>query len=65
MSTSKTLIKQTLHLIESWIDYQTYVKEIPGVALGIFVEDAVVLQREYGYASGSPRTQSSSRPRRS
>jgi CubicO group peptidase (beta-lactamase class C family) len=47
----KELIKQTLHLIDNWLDYQTYIKEIPGVAVGIFVEDEVIFKKVYGYAN--------------
>jgi len=47
---NKEMIKQTLHLIDNWLDYQTYSKEIPGVAVGIFIEDEVIFKKEYGYA---------------
>ena len=46
----KTLLKQGLHLIDNWLDFQTYIKEIPGVAVGIFIEDEIVFKKEYGYA---------------
>jgi len=49
--TSKKLLKQTVHLIDNWLDYQTYFKEIPGVAVGIFIEDELVFKKEYGYAN--------------
>jgi CubicO group peptidase (beta-lactamase class C family) len=44
------LTKQALHLIDGWFDFQTYIKEIPGVAVGIYVEDEIVFKKEYGYA---------------
>ncbi len=47
----KTILKQALHLIESWLDYQTYIKELPGIAVGIFVEDEIIFKKEYGYAN--------------
>ncbi len=47
----KDLIKQSLHLIDNWLNFQTYFKEIPGVAVGIFVEDEIVFKKEYGYAN--------------
>ncbi len=47
----KQMIKQTLHLIDNWLDFQTYINEIPGVAVGIFVEDEIVFKKEYGYAN--------------
>ncbi len=48
---NKDLFKQAIHLIDNWIDFQTYIKEIPGVAVGIFVEDEIVFRKEYGYAN--------------
>ncbi|MBD3190524.1 MAG: serine hydrolase [Candidatus Heimdallarchaeota archaeon] len=49
-SSKKKLFKQALHLIDNWLDFQTYIKEIPGVAAGIFVEDEIVFKKTYGYA---------------
>ncbi|MHA1198010.1 MAG: serine hydrolase domain-containing protein [Candidatus Heimdallarchaeaceae archaeon] len=43
--------RQCLHLIDNWLDFQTYIKEIPGVAVGIFVEDEIIFKKEYGYAN--------------
>lgn len=47
----KKLFKQAIHLIDNWLDFQTYIKEIPGVAVGIFVEDEIIFKKEYGYAN--------------
>ncbi|MHA2249202.1 MAG: serine hydrolase domain-containing protein [Candidatus Kariarchaeaceae archaeon] len=47
----KDLVRQALHLIDNWLDYQVYTKEIPGVSVGIFLEDEVVFRKEYGYAN--------------
>ena len=47
----KKLYKQAIHLIDNWLDFQTYFKEIPGVAAGIFVEDEIIFKKEYGYAN--------------
>jgi CubicO group peptidase (beta-lactamase class C family) len=52
----KKLLKQALHLIDNWLNYQTYIKEIPGVAVGIFVEDEIVFKKEYGYANLEKKT---------
>ena len=49
--TNKAIFKQALHLIENWLDYQVYIKEIPGIAVGIFVEDEIIFKKEYGYAN--------------
>lgn len=48
---NKELIKESLHLIDNWIDYQVYIKEIPGVSIGIYFEDEIILRKEYGYAN--------------
>ena len=45
------LIKSSLHLIDNWLDYQVYIKEIPGLAVGIAVEDELIFKKEYGYAN--------------
>ena len=50
------LIKQASHLIENWIDYQVYLKEIPGVSVGIFLENDTIFRKEYGYANLENRT---------
>ncbi|MHA2185925.1 MAG: serine hydrolase domain-containing protein, partial [Promethearchaeota archaeon] len=47
----KELIQSSLHLIDSWLDYQVYIKEIPGLAVGIAVEDELIFKKEYGYAN--------------
>ena len=48
---NKEMIKQTLHLIDNWLDYQLYIKEIPGIAVGVFLEDEIIFKKEYGYAN--------------
>ncbi len=55
-TSKKKFLKQALHLIENWLDYQTYFKEIPGVAVGIFIEDEIVFKKEYGYANLEKKT---------
>jgi len=55
-ASKKKLLKQALHLIDNWLDYQTYIKEIPGVAVGIFIEDEIVFKKEYGYANLEKKT---------
>ena len=50
-TSNKTLIKKAFHLIDSWINFQTYIKEIPGVAVGVFIEDEIIFKKEYGYAN--------------
>ncbi|MEA2071759.1 MAG: serine hydrolase domain-containing protein [Asgard group archaeon] len=46
----KKLIKNALHLIDKWLDFQIYINEIPGTAAGIFVDDEIIFKKEYGYA---------------
>ncbi|NHJ38436.1 MAG: beta-lactamase family protein [Asgard group archaeon] len=46
----KTVIKEATEFIGNWLDYQTYINELPGLAVGIFVEDEIVFQKTYGYA---------------
>ena len=55
-ASKKKLLNQALHLIDNWLDYQTYFKEIPGVAVGIFIEDEIVFKKEYGYANLEKKT---------
>ena len=47
----KELIQSSLHLIDSWLDYQVYINEIPGLAVGIAVKDELIFKKEYGYAN--------------
>jgi len=48
---NKEMIKQSLHLIDNWLDYQVYIKEIPGIAVGVFLEDEIIFKKKYGYAN--------------
>ena len=36
-------------LIDRWLDYQTYIKEIPSVTVGIDVEGETIFKKSYGY----------------
>lgn len=47
----KKIIKESQHLIENWLDYYVYKNEIPGLAIGVFVEDETVFKKEYGYSN--------------
>lgn len=46
----KKIVKESQHLIENWLDYYVYKEEIPGMAVGLFVEDEILIKREYGYS---------------
>jgi CubicO group peptidase (beta-lactamase class C family) len=52
----KELIKSTLHLIDNWLDYQVYFKEIPGLSVGIAINDEIIFKKEYGYANLENKT---------
>ena len=52
----KEIFKQAIHLIDNWLDFHVYIKEIPGIAVGIFVEDEIVFKKEYGYANLDDKT---------
>ncbi|MHA2339475.1 MAG: serine hydrolase domain-containing protein, partial [Candidatus Hodarchaeales archaeon] len=47
----KELLKSSLHLIDNWLDYQVYFKEIPGLSVGIAINDELMFKKEYGYAN--------------
>lgn len=46
----KKIIKESQHLIENWLDYYVYKEEIPGLTVGLFVEDETLIKREFGYS---------------
>ena len=52
----KEMFKQAIHFIDNWLDFQVYFKELPGIAVGIFVEDEIIFQKEYGYANLEDKT---------
>lgn len=60
-SNTKEVLKKASHLIDNWLNFQTYVKEIPGVAVGIFVEDEIIFKKEYGYANLEAKTKLTSK----
>ena len=56
MKTNKEKVKETIGLIDNWIHYQTYIKEIPSVAVGIFMDEETLFQKAYGYANLETQT---------
>ncbi len=50
------MFRQAIHLIDNWLDFHVYFKEIPGIAVGIFVEDEIIFKKEYGYANLDDKT---------
>jgi CubicO group peptidase (beta-lactamase class C family) len=49
-------LRPMVGVIEKWIDYQTYIREIPGVAVGISVGDETIFSKGYGYSDLDTRT---------
>jgi len=47
----KKIVKDAHDLFDNWLNYQTYNNELPGLAIGIFIDDEIVFQKEYGYAN--------------
>ncbi len=43
-------LRRVTPLIDKWLDYQAYIKEIPGLAAGISVGDEIILRKGYGVA---------------
>ena len=48
-------VSQVIGVIDKWIDYQTYIREVPGVAVGISVGDQTVFSKGYGVADLTSR----------
>ena len=42
--------EESCKMIDSWLKYQQYIQEIPGLAVGVFVENKLVFNKMYGYA---------------
>ncbi|MFW9923738.1 MAG: serine hydrolase domain-containing protein [Candidatus Thorarchaeota archaeon] len=45
------VVSSAKDLIDNWLDYQVYINELPGLAVGISIEDEIVFQKAYGYAN--------------
>ena len=48
-------VRRIAGVIDKWIDYQTYIREIPGGGVGISVGEETVLSRGSGYADLTER----------
>jgi len=57
--TGKDKVRIVLGLVDNWLNYQTYIKEIPSVSVGVLVEDEVIFQKSYGYANLETREKAS------
>lgn len=59
--TFKETSRLATDLIDRWLDYQVYVRELPGISVGIEIGGESIFSRGYGYSnleSRSPATQS-------
>lgn len=50
-NTLKEVVIKANGLIDNWLDYQIYINELPGLAVGIAIDDEIIFQKEYGYAN--------------
>lgn len=46
--------KLAIDLVDRWLDYQTYIKELPGISVGIDIGGETLLRKSYGYRSLDP-----------
>ncbi|MDH5373380.1 MAG: beta-lactamase family protein [Acidimicrobiia bacterium] len=54
-TTTSERLKRIVGVIDKWIDYQSYMREIPGVAIGISVGEETIFSKGYGYANVDAR----------
>ena len=47
--TLKESAKCSFGLIDKWLEFQVYKRELPGISVGVFVEDETIFTRSYGY----------------
>ena len=52
----KGVVKSFLPVIDKWLNFQTYIEEIPSVSVGIFLDDEVIFTKSYGYANVKDKT---------
>lgn len=45
----KESAKASIEIISKWLQFQVYKREMPGLSVGIFVEDETVLLKSFGY----------------
>jgi CubicO group peptidase (beta-lactamase class C family) len=48
-------LRRVSGLIDKWLDYQAYIKELPGLAAGISVGDEAIYRNGFGFADVSTR----------
>ncbi len=45
----------SIKLIERWLDYQTYIRELPSISVGINIEGETLLRQSWGYKNLATR----------
>jgi CubicO group peptidase (beta-lactamase class C family) len=45
----KDAAKASIELISKWLQFQVYKRELPGLSVGVFVEDETLLVKSFGY----------------
>lgn len=40
-----------IKIVDTWLDYQQFMKRIPGLSIGIIYRDKIILSRGYGYSN--------------
>jgi D-alanyl-D-alanine carboxypeptidase len=55
-STTTEKLARIIGVVDKWIEYQTYIREMPGVAIGISVGEETILSKGYGYSNLENRT---------
>lgn len=48
---NKSIVQSFLPVIDKWLNFQAYYREIPSVSVGIYLEDEVIFKKSYGYAN--------------
>jgi CubicO group peptidase (beta-lactamase class C family) len=51
----KDTSKLAIDLVDRWLDYQTYIRELPGISVGVAINGETLLRKSYGYRSLDPQ----------
>ena len=47
---SQKKIDCMIKIVDTWLDYQQFMKKIPGLSIGIIYRDNIILSNGYGYS---------------
>lgn len=50
MSGNSTLLENVKKVIDPWISYQLFMKQVPSISVGITYDDKIIFQKAYGYS---------------